>query len=236
MRHHVTIGFLSLIITIIAGCATHPSVDPTQPTYTIAVERDNFNSTDVSPGSTLPRFDLIKLDEKEEARGALNTDWETPTNTSTVAGNIFGGAMLGAAAGLATCAMFMEVCMPSLSAYYWPEFVAIGAVIGAVAGANRETLDMSLNRRLIPEESQVGMDDNLDKPLKSGTLLSKLQYWLPHKTETTTVDTVTENTLSPAEQHADNSDKPLKSDTLLSKLQYWLPHKTETTTVEVLTN
>ena len=208
MRHHVTIGFLSLMITIIiAGCATHPSVGPTQPTYTTAVERDNFNSTDVSPGSTLPKFDFIKLNEKEETRGTLNTGWGIPTNTFTGVRNIFGGAVAGAAkgavagagVGLFACAgltlWFYEACIPTAySTGYVVEFVAIGAVIGAVVGAAAgasETLDMSLNRRLIPEESQVGMDDNLDKPLKSDTLLSKLQRWLPHTTETTTVEVLT---------------------------------------------
>jgi len=191
MRHHVTIRLLSLII-IIAGCVTYPPVGLTQPTYTTAVERDNFNSTDVSPGSTLPKIDLIKLDEKEETRGTLNTGRETPTITSTDVGNIFGGAAFGATAGLFACAAFAEVCLSSVST-----FLAVGAVIGifaafgAEAEATRETLDMSLNRRLIPEESQVGMDDNSDKPLKSDTLLSKLQYWLPHKTETTTVAVLT---------------------------------------------
>jgi len=87
---------------------------------------------------------------------------------------------------------FAQACIPTAySTGYVVEFVAIGAVIGAAAGANRETLDMSLNRRLIPEESQVGMDDDLDKPLKSDTLLSKLQRWLPHTTETTTVEVLT---------------------------------------------
>jgi len=202
MRHHVTIGLLSLIITIIAGCATHPSVGPTQPTYTTAVERDNFNSTDVSPGSTLPKIDLIKLDEKEEARGTLNTGWGIPTNTFTVVGNIFGGAAKGAVVGAVACAglfVLAAECIPMpYSTGYIVEIVAIGAVIGAVVGAVEgaaagasETLDMSLNRRLLPEESQVGMDDNSDKPLKSDTLLSKLQRWLPHKTETTTVEVLT---------------------------------------------
>jgi len=188
MRHHVTIGFLSLIITIIAGCATHPSVGPTQPTYTTAVERDNFNSTDVSPGSTLPKFDFI---------GAV-----AGTAYGAVAGAVV-GAVVGAGYGLSAlsaCFLLVDGSMQSLCSIsmvganvaYFAVGGAVGGAVGcAAAGANRETLDMCLNRRLIPEESQVGMDDNLDKPLKSDTLLSKLQRWLPHTTETTTVEVLT---------------------------------------------